>query len=83
MKRFDTLLACPCCGGQAVALVQRAGRDFTVRVECSDCHIATPGIVYARAGGYLAKGHCIDLGLALDLRQAREEAAALWNRRDG
>lgn len=80
-RRFDGLKPCPCCGGLPVVLVQRQGTEYTVRAECSACHIATPGIVYARSGGYDGARRLVDLGVALDMRRAREEAAAIWNRR--
>lgn len=80
-RRFDSLRLCPCCKGQPVALVQREGNAYTVRVECSDCHLATPGIIYARARTYNEARRVVDLGAAIDLRRAREEAAAIWNRR--
>ena len=82
-RRFDGLKPCPCCGGLPVVLVQRQGAEYTVRAECSAGHIATPGIVYARAGGYDGARRLVDLGVALDMRRAREEVAATWNRRSG
>ena len=67
-----------------MALVQRQGADYTVRVECSNCHISTPAIVYARASGYDGARRLVELGTtALDMRRAREEAVAIWNRRSG
>lgn len=81
MRRFDSLRPCPCCGCAPVALVQREGDAYTVRVECSACHVSTPGIVYARRGHYDAPRRMIDLGIALDMRAAREKAAAIWDRR--
>lgn len=81
-RRFDSLLRCPCCGGQPVVLVQRQGADYTVRVECSDCHVSTPGIVYARASGYDGARRLVALDCtALDMRRARETVAEIWNRR--
>lgn len=81
VRRFDSLRPCPCCLGLPVALVQREGDAYTVRVECSACHLSTPGIVYARRGKYDAPRRMVDLGISLDMRRAREEAAAIWNRR--
>lgn len=67
-----------------MALVQRQGADYTVRVECSVCHVGTPGIVYARASGYDGARRLVELGTsALNMRRAREEAAAIWNTRSG
>ncbi len=80
-ERFDTLRPCPCCGGRPIVLVQSEGGAYTVRVECSKCKLSTPSVIYARRGAYDGRRHMIDLGLALDLRRAREEAAERWNRR--
>lgn len=81
MRRFDTLLPCPCCGGRPVVLVGEERGAYTVRIECVACKLSTPSIVYARRKSYDPDHHLMDLGLALDLRRAREEAAALWCKR--
>lgn len=80
-RRFDSLRPCPCCRGLPVVLVQRHGDNFTVRAECSNCHMATSEVVYARARTYDEARRLVDLGTVLDLRRAREEVAAIWNRR--
>lgn len=81
LRRFDTLYPCPCCGGRPVVLVQSEGGAQTVRVECSECKLSTPSIIYARRGSYDERRRLMDLGVVLDLQRARDEAAAIWCRR--
>lgn len=76
--RFDCLLPCPCCAGRPVVLVDQDRETRTVRIECSDCHMSTPRIVYARRRSYDAERRMIDPGLGIDLHRAREEAARIW-----
>lgn len=75
------LARCPMCGAAAVALVEAAGGEYSVRVECSGCHVCTPRIVYAKAKPLFQRDKHIELRLRLALAEAREEAAAVWNRR--
>lgn len=81
--RFDGLRPCPCCGGRPVVLVQPEVGAHTVRIECSECRLSTPSIIYARRGSYDGQRRLMDLGLVIDLKRAREEAAAIWCRRAG
>lgn len=75
------LLPCPMCGGMPVALVESSGGEYSVRVECSVCHVTTPRVVYARARPLYARDKLIELRLSEELAQARASAAAIWDRR--
>lgn len=75
------LKTCPMCGGVPVALVESNGGEYSVRVECSVCHVGTQRIVYARAKPLFTRDKWVELRLRQDLADARERAAAIWNRR--
>ena len=75
------LLPCPMCGGMPVALVESSGGEYSVRVECSECHVGTQRIVYARAKPLFTRDKFVELRLRQDLAEARERAAQVWNRR--
>ena len=75
------LLPCPMCGGMPVALVESSGGEYSVRVECSVCHVGTQRIVYARAKPLFSRDKLVELRLREELAQARASAAKVWNRR--
>lgn len=69
------------CGGLAVVLVEYSGREYSVRVECSACHISTAPIVYAHKQPLFDRDQHAELRRRIALGDARREAAAAWNRR--
>ena len=77
------LKPCPRCGGLPVALVEASGGEYSVRVECSWCHVGTQRIIYARARPLFTRDKLVELRLRQDLADARTRAAAIWNRRSG
>lgn len=90
--RGDVLLSCAQCTGQPVVLiVPHGGPGLTgVRIECSNCGMSTPEIVFggrrARRAGALGephKGEAVDVSWVTALHDARARCAELWNMRDG
>lgn len=71
-------LRCPCCNGQALTIVERV-ENPTVRIECSECRMSTPSIVFRAASRIY--GNVVDTGWTPDLDTARRQAVELWNRR--
>lgn len=74
------VLRCPCCGAQAMTIVERDSAP-TVRIECGDCRMSTPGIVFRPASRLAGCGNVVETGWTPDLATARHQAAELWNRR--
>lgn len=65
---------CPCCGGQAYMLINRMGESGCLYIECSDCGLGTPEMLYdlqPPAPGQLPRPYT----------EARRDAITLWNRR--
>ena len=76
LRRDGVLKPCPFCGGRAVQMIQSKVLARCVWVECSECRVTSPMIEY--------KGDTEDVKeLDAKLREARRQAAASWNTRDG
>lgn len=75
------LMPCPMCGGLPVALIESSGGEYSVRVECSVCHVSTPRIVYAGARPLYSRDRLVDQQLRQALAAARVQAARIWDRR--
>lgn len=70
----DFLKPCPCCGGQAFLLINRLGFDGCMYVECSDCGLGTPELLYdltPPTSGQVPRPYA----------QAYHDVTCIWNRR--
>ena len=76
MRRLGVLKPCPFCGGRAVMLIESKVLARCVWVECTGCRVTGPMIEYGSAYEDISE-------LDAKLREARRQAAASWNTRDG
>lgn len=77
------LKRCPCCDGRPVLIVEREGFDAVVRVECTECMIATPSVVYQPRSRAEQQRNRLVTGWLPDLTAARQHVSEIWNKRPG
>lgn len=78
---IEALRSCPFCGAGALTIISKVDGDYTVRVECIECHASTPSVIYRPSR--IDNTQLYHMGWVPTLETAREEAVKIWNERVG